>query len=147
MSGFVPEDFDVPLRLDGPGFTLVPLGPQHNERDHAAWMSSVEHIRSTPGFADGDWPSPMSLEENRVDLEMHARHFAERRGFTYSVLDGADDVVGCVYIYPTDHPEHDADVRSWVRATRAELDRSLWAEVSAWLATDWPFVSVDYAAR
>ncbi|UJW29792.1 hypothetical protein L3Q67_31775 [Saccharothrix sp. AJ9571] len=33
-----------------------PLGPQHNRADHAAWTSSIEHIRSTPGYPDGDWP-------------------------------------------------------------------------------------------
>ena len=29
----------------------------------------------------------MTLAENLADLEMHARHFADRRGFTYTVLD------------------------------------------------------------
>ena len=65
----------------------------------------------------------MSLEENHADLERHARDFAERAGFTYTVLapDG-DDVLGCVYIYPSRDERHDADVRSWVRADVAELD-------------------------
>jgi hypothetical protein len=46
-------------------FHLEPLGPQHNQADHAAWMSSIEHIRSTPGYPDGNWPprSGMTLEE------------------------------------------------------------------------------------
>jgi hypothetical protein len=46
---------------------LEPLGPEHNEDDHEAWSSSIEHIRATPGFLDGRWPSPMTLEENRAD--------------------------------------------------------------------------------
>ena len=80
---------------------LVPLGPQHNERDYAAWSSSIDHIRATPGFPDGDWPHEMTLEENRGDLERHARDFAARTGFTYTVLDPDDgDVIGCLYIYP-----------------------------------------------
>jgi len=37
---------------------------------------------------------------NLGDLERHARDFAERRGFTYTVL-GAGEVIGCVYIYLT----------------------------------------------
>lgn len=49
---FVPDDFDVPLRHAWAGFHLEPLGPQHNERDYEAWMSSIDHIRSTPGFSD-----------------------------------------------------------------------------------------------
>ena len=138
---FVPDDFEVPLALVGAGFRLEPLGPQHNERDHEAWMSSIAHIRATPGFPDGDWPTAMTLDRNLADLERHAAHFAERVGFTYSVLDG-DDVVGCVYIYPSDTA--DADVQSWVRESRAELDEALWRAVAAWLEADWPFDSVDY---
>lgn len=140
---FVPPDFPVPPGLDGPGFRLEPLGPEHNERDHAAWSTSMEHITATPGFADWGWPVPMSLEENLADLREHAADFAARRGFTYSVLDG-DAVIGCVYIYP-DGPG--AAVRSWVTATRAELDTVLWATVSDWLERCWPFETVAYAPR
>jgi hypothetical protein len=38
-------------------------------------------------------------------------------------------------------------VYSWVRASRADLDGALWRAVSDWLASDWPFDSVAYAAR
>jgi hypothetical protein len=40
-----------------------------------------------------------------------------------------------------------ADVHSWVRADRAELDVPLYAAVSAWLADAWPFAEVRYAPR
>ena len=33
----VPDDFEVPLRFETQAFVLEPLGPEHNERDHAAW--------------------------------------------------------------------------------------------------------------
>jgi hypothetical protein len=90
----------------------------------------------------------MSLAANRADLERHAEDYARRTGFTYTVLapDG-DDVIGCVYIYPSRDERFDADVRSWVRAERAELDAPLHAAVSRWLAEDWPFAAVDYADR
>jgi hypothetical protein len=88
----------------------------------------------------------MSLEENRADLVRHADDFARRAGFTYSVLDG-DEVIGCVYIYPSRSAGQDADVSSWVAAARAELDAPLHAAVSRWLADDWPFTAVEYAAR
>jgi hypothetical protein len=68
---FVSDDFDVPNEFEGPGFRLEPLGPVHNERDHRAWMSNIEHIRATPGMKGG-WPSPMTVEENMSDLEEHA---------------------------------------------------------------------------
>lgn len=91
----------------------------------------------------------MGLDGNLADLEQHARDFEQRTGFTYTVLDpGTRDVIGCVYVYPPNDDAHDASVRSWVRATLAELDRDLWAVVSGWLASDaWPFERPDYAAR
>jgi hypothetical protein len=96
----------------------------------------------------------MSLDDNLRDLERHARDFAARRGFTYTVLSaGTDDVIGCVYIYPPSGQGPDgtggrrAAVRSWVRADRAALDPVLHDAVLAWLERDWPFDSVEYAPR
>ena len=142
---FVPAEFTVPQRLETPLFVLEPLGPQHNDADYAAWSSSMEHIHASPGWEGSTWPREMSLEENRADLERHARDFAQRTGFTYTVLDPADGtVIGCVYIYPRDAG---VSVQSWVRAASAELDAELWRAVSEWLAKDWPFERIDYAAR
>ena len=96
----------------------------------------------------------MSLDDNLRDLERHARDFAGRRGFTYTVLSaGTGDVVGCVYIYPPrgQEPrgsgEKHAVVSSWVRADRAALDPVLYNAVLAWLERDWPFDSIEYAPR
>jgi len=86
----------------------------------------------------------MTLAENLADLEMHARHFRERHGFTYTVLERATGtVVGCVYIYPvgaadadrsSDLIGHDASIRSWVSAAYAPHEA-------------WPFERVAYAPR
>ena len=145
---FVPQEFEAPLRLDTPQFRLEPLGPQHNDSDYAAWSSSIDHIHSTPGWEESSWPSEMTLDENRGDLERHADDFANRAGFTYTVLDPDDaGVIGCVYIYPAKDGTHDAHVLSWVRASHADLDATLWQTVSDWLDREWPFERVDYAAR
>ena len=145
---FVPEGFVPPEGPAMAGFVLEPLGPQHNESDHDAWTSSIEHIRATPGYPDGDWPHPMTLEQNRGDLERHQRDFEQRKGFTYTVLDpGSRSVIGCVYIYPSKKEAVDAEVHSWVRASVADLDLPLWRAVSTWLDSQWPFESIEYAAR
>ena len=147
-TSFVPPDFVVPSSLETPLFRLEPLGPQHNEADYAAWTSSIDHIRSTPGFSDAKWPDGRSNEDNLRDLDRHADDFEHRRGFTYTVLDPATaDVIGCVYIYPEKGDPHCARVQSWVRASRAELDVPLWRAVSAWLETSWPFAAVSYDDR
>jgi RimJ/RimL family protein N-acetyltransferase len=143
---FVPDDFRPPLRLVADHFVLEPLGPEHNEDDHEAWSSSIDHIRATPGYPDGRWPRPMTLEENRADLERHARDFAARAGFTYTVLDPSNgSVIGCVYIYPDTKGGDDAVVSSWVRATHARRDAALRELVSGWLADAWPFQRISYA--
>jgi RimJ/RimL family protein N-acetyltransferase len=148
VADFVPHDFDVPRGLEATQFVLEPLGPEHNDQDYAAWTSSMEHIRATPGYPDGRWPREMTPDENRADLERHADDFRHRRGFTYTVLDPATrDVIGCVYIYPQRDNADDAQALSWVRASHAELDVPLWRTVGAWLESDWPFATVEYAPR
>ena len=137
---FVPAGFEPPTRYVAAPFRLEPLGPEHNERDHAAWTSSIDHIRRSPGYPDGNWPRPMSLEENRSDLERHARDFRDRKGFTFTVLDPDDDVVGCVYVYPARDGVHDAVVQSWVRESEAEHDGALRQAIADWVTSDaWPF--------
>ncbi|MER5484867.1 N-acetyltransferase [Streptomyces sp. NPDC002812] len=153
---FVPpaEGFEVPVRLVGEGFRLEPLGPEHNEGDLAAWSGSIEHVRATPGFL-GDWPPEegMSPEANLADLVRHAADFAERRGFTYSILEGEQDgtgeVVGCLYIYPAKADPERVHVTSWVRADRAALDKTVYETVMRWFTEVWPFDAerIDYAAR
>src|SRR5204863_7021199 len=85
MADFVPEDLDPPAGLTTPQFRLEPLGLQHNDADYAAWTSSMQHIRQTPGFTRGSWPREMTLDENRDDLLRHQRDFEGRTGFTYTV--------------------------------------------------------------
>ncbi len=142
---FVPPDFEPPTSLTTPQFRLEPLGPQHNESDLAAWTSSVPHIRSTPGYPDGNWPPEdgMTPERNLADLTRHAADFAARKGFTFTVLDPADDdVIGCVYIYPTREAGHDAEVQSWVTADKAALDVPVADAVATWLEAEWPWKRV-----
>jgi hypothetical protein len=114
-------------------------------------MASIEHIRTTPGYPDGDWPPSdgMPLETNLSDLRRHADHFAAGKGFTFTVLDPADRdvVIGCVYLYPTTSAAHDVTVRSWVRADRADLDVPLAEAVAEWIASEWPWGRPDRYGR
>ncbi|GAA5199297.1 hypothetical protein GCM10023322_74620 [Rugosimonospora acidiphila] len=149
-STLVPDDFAVPRELVAKRFRLEPLGPQHNERDHAAWTSSIEHIRSTPGFEGGGWPpiAGMPMERNLADLRRHADDFTQRSGFTYSVIEvPGNEVIGCVYIYLARDDDTIVEARSWTRVDRADLDKSLYEAVSGWLSADWPFPKVRYAPR
>ncbi len=147
---FVPAGFEPPTSLVTEHFRLEPLGPQHNDSDLTAWTSSIDHIRNTPGYPDGNWPPPegMTPERNRADLERHAADFAARKGFTFTVLDPVEDlVIGCVYLYPSRSPEHDVDVQSWVTAERAQLDAPLADAVASWLTEAWPWRRPDRHGR
>ncbi len=145
---FVPDGFDPPTVLDAGAFRLEPLVAARNPGDLDAWTSSIDHIRATPGYENRSWPAvAFTLEENLSDVEGHERDFAARRGFTFSVLDANASVIGCVYFYPPQRPGYDVDVRSWVRASHAELDAPVAAAVRTWLAEAWPWSRPDYAAR
>ncbi|WP_244291271.1 hypothetical protein [Streptomyces subrutilus] len=97
----------------------------------------------------------MSAEANLADLERHARDFAERRAFTYSVVEGEGEaegepeVIGCLYIHPGRERPGRVQVSSWVRADRAHLDGPLYEAVGRWLREVWPFDAerIDYAPR
>jgi hypothetical protein len=142
----VEDSFAVPDAFVADGLRLELLGPQHNAADHAAWTSSIEHIRSTPGFDQG-WPpaAGMTLADNLADLESHAERSARRVDFAYSVIEIATgDVIGCVYVKPSPTAEGEVKASSWVCATRAELDGRLTGVVGAWLLEAWPFEVVHY---
>jgi hypothetical protein len=73
---FVPVSFNPPSSLATNQFRLEPLGPQHNQADHAAWMSSIEHIRCTPGYpsASEQWDvtvqSWVRADRSRLDVPL-----------------------------------------------------------------------------
>ena len=81
-------------------------------------------------------------------MQRHAADFTSRAGFTFTVLDPSDgDVIGCVYLYPTDSADHDVTVQSWVRGDQAHLDVPLADAVAAWLDAEWPWKRVDRRGR
>ena len=69
-------------------------------------------------------------------------------GFTFTVLEPVTgDVIGCVYLYPSESPDADVTVQSWVRASHVELDVPLADAVAAWLAAEWPWERVHRPGR
>ena len=57
------------------------------------------------------------------------------------------EVIGCVYIYPSKRAGYDVDVRSWVRADRADLDGPVSSAVATWLSSDWPRGTINQQSR
>jgi hypothetical protein len=147
---FVPEEFEVPKRERTDLFVIEPLQERHNQSDYEAGTSSREHIKATPGFVGHKlWvDESSSLADNATSIAQHSKDFEERAEFNYAVLDASTgEVIGSVYIRPSGRDGFDADVRSWVRADRAGLDKVLHDQVTRWLTDVWPLRKPDYAAR
>jgi len=136
--------FDPPAGLDTDRVHLEPLTPEHAALDHAAFMSSREHLHSTLHW--GSWPRPdTTVEDNRKDLGRHEREFDAREAYAYTVL--APDraaCVGCVYLSPVEGDPRAVELSYWVTAAgvKAGLDEHLFAAVLAWLEQSWPFDTV-----
>ena len=147
VKPFVPPDFVVPQTLDTAEFRLRMLSVHDVVKDYEAVMSSVAHCKTVWG---GEWPEGLSLTQNLIDLGWHQKEFQTRRSFAYTVVDPGDtEVLGCVYILPTQKRGYEAEVYLWARQRELAggLETRLAAAVRAWLAAQWPFHAVAYPGR
>ncbi|WP_442678196.1 twin-arginine translocation pathway signal protein [Sphingomonas sp. ASY06-1R] len=147
---FIPATFTPPTRIEGPGFVLVPLGPEVVKLDYDAYMSSIDHLQKTFSRST-NWPREGITDADAMkDMEGEQARFRARKSFAYAVLtpDGRRER-GSVYVSPSPVPGHDAVVRLWV--TKADydagFDAALYQWVRAWVARDWPFRTVAYPGR
>jgi hypothetical protein len=142
MYELVAEDFDVPTGLEHERFRLRKLTVDDVVQDFDAICSRVDHLgTSQPPFVP-------TIELNLVDLGWHQKEFELRRSFAYTVVaPDESEVLGCVYLYPSE--THDAQIKLWVRQSAWDdgLDPVLEATVREWVATRWPFGRVTFAER
>jgi hypothetical protein len=146
-SAFVPADFAVPQFLETQCFRLRMLTIHDLELDFAAVTSSVEHLQTV---WQNDWPVGLTLEQNLIDLGWHQKEFQRRSSFAYTVVrPDESQVLGCVYIYPSEKVDFDAEVYLWARVSElpSGLERELEVEVRNWLDDQWPFGKVAYPGR
>ena len=145
----VPADFDVPERLDGPGFHLRMLSVEDLEKDFEAVIETTAQLQGLFG-PDSPWPEGVTKDEDLIDLAWHQREFTIRHSFAYTVM-AADEsrCLGCVYIFPSERRGYDAKVFYWVRSgpEAGTRDAELGRMVRDWLAARWPFSAVAYPGR
>lgn len=140
---FVPDSFDVPQKLTTNKFVLKPLTVEMCAMDYEAVMADPDLIRGS--YRDQpEWPpADMTLAQNLKDLQDHEGEVTTRRAFTYSVLSPDEShCVGCVYIYPSQSPDFDADIFMWT--TTIDRYPVLFATVRDWVIHAWPFKKVQY---
>lgn len=145
----VADDFDVPERLEGPGWHLRMLSVDDLDRDFEAVIDSAERLRGLFG-PESSWPDGVTKDEDLIDLAWHQREFTIRHSFAYTVM-AADEsrCLGCVYVFPSARRGYDAQVFYWVRSgpDADARDHELGRRVRDWIAARWPFGAVAYPGR
>ena len=145
---FIPTEFVVPDGLSTANFRLRMLSADDVEKDFEAVTSSAARLSTV--WPDSGWPAGLTLRQNLIDLGWHEKEFQNRTSFAYTmVAPDESQVLGCVYVYPTDKLEYDAEVFLWVRESEEanDLDELLLKVVQRWLKSDWPFENPAFPGR
>ena len=150
MKKLVPDNFEIPEKLQTDKFRLRMLTVDDVDKDYEAVMSSIEHLQGIFGERI-DWPSPnLTKKQDLIDLGWHQKEFQRRTSFAYTVMKPDEkECLGCMYIFPTDKQGYDADVFMWVTKKEYDngLDSMLFDTVKSWIKKDWPFKKVAYPGR
>ncbi len=150
VSSLVPAGFSVPHSLVTKEFRLRMLTINDVVKDYDAVMSSVTHLQGVFG-PNSTWPTAdLSLEQDLIDLGWHQKEFQNRSSFAYTVMSlGETRCLGCVYIYPAEPADYDAQVILWARQSEVAsgLEDRLLATVKAWIAEAWPFERVGFPGK
>ncbi|HEY3506333.1 MAG TPA: N-acetyltransferase [Actinocatenispora sp.] len=148
---WLPAGFVHPTRVPVPGgHHLRPIAGADTDLDYPAVMGSRERLWATYGEAWG-WPAAdMTYDDDRRDLERHAREIEAHESFNYALFDDAEAaLLGCVYIDPPERQGADAEISWWVVDDRVgtDLERALDALIPRWIATVWPFRRPRFVGR
>ena len=145
----LPTGFQAPAVWQGQQCLLVPAAPCWVKLDYAAVIASRGQLQGLFGAGDAWPPADLTQADDKADLAWHEQEFAQGKSFAYSLLStDRERCLGCLYLYPTASPEHDAEAYLWAAATEPELVRAaVVAEVMQWLARDWPFAALAWPGR
>ncbi|HKY13753.1 MAG TPA: hypothetical protein VJM33_02430 [Microthrixaceae bacterium] len=140
---WLPDDFEHPTRATlATGHHLRPMSGEDVDLDYPAVMSSRDRLWTIYGEAWGWPPAGMTLEQDREDLDRHARDIAAHESFLYGVFDEDEtQLLGCLYIDP---PERDggadAEISWWVvdDVVGTDVEAAMREFVPRWIAGAWP---------
>jgi hypothetical protein len=148
---FVPGDFKVPEFKQFEDMQLCLLNMDHTRLDYEAYMSNIDHVKGVLGPHFMDWPTPditprLALADTGWCEWMHDLKIC----FSYGIFNAdMSRELGCLYLSPTDHPDHDAEICFWFvkDASDAGVEPRFMAFVRDWLASDWPFARPGFPGR
>ncbi len=149
ITKLVPDNFEVPETLETMNYRLRMLTVNDVLKDYLAVISSQEQLVNLFND-DSPWPNGLTLEQNLIDLGWHQKEFQKRRSFAYTVVSLDDnEVLGCLYIYPSQNKEYCADIFLWYKESYIgePKDEELLNNVKDWVNNEWPFKKVNYVGR
>jgi len=150
-DSWLPSDFEHPTRLDLPtGHHLRPIRADDVELDYAAVMNSRPRLWEIFGEAWGWPPDTMTFEQDRDDLDRHAREIEAHESFNYAIFDVHERaLLGCVYVDPPEFDGADAEICWWVvdAMLGSDLEDVLEIAIPVWIANEWPLVRPRYIGR
>jgi len=149
-NSFVPNEFNVPDKFENEHFRIRMLTVKDVGKDYDAVMTSIDHLQGVFG-PKSKWPSKgLTFEQDLIDLGWHQKEFQMRSSFTYTVVKlDESEVIGCIYIFPTNKLDYNAEATMWVRSSVLEegLDSILFKTVKQWMRDEWPFKNIAYPGR
>jgi hypothetical protein len=149
-NSFVPNEFKVPDKLENEYLRIRMLSVNDVVKDYDAVMTSIDHLQGVFG-PKSKWPSTdLTFEQDLIDLGWHQKEFQMRSSFAYTVVKlDESEVIGCIYIFPTDKGDYNASITMWVRASEVGngLDSILFESVKKWVSEVWPFKKAAYPGR
>ncbi|MGJ8720230.1 MAG: GNAT family N-acetyltransferase [Salinibacterium amurskyense] len=144
-ESWLPAGWQHPTHVALPtGHHLRPICASDTELDMDAVMGSRERLWSIYGEAWGWPPASMTAEQDRADLQRHADEMQTNESFNFALFDADEtELIGCVYIDPSEDETADADISWWVRDeyVGTELEAALNEFVPAWIERDWPLAN------
>ena len=147
---FIPAEFKVPEVLETDKFRLRMLTVNDVVKDYDAVITSIDHLKGVLGKGNKWPPKDLTLEQDLIDLGWHQKEFQNRSSFAYTVINlDETQCLGCVYIFPSNNSDSDAEIYMWVRKSEFEkgLDPILFETVKKWVRQKWPFKKVIYPGR
>ena len=107
----------IPTGFGNDAYTVRPIAVEDYKKDYEALNASREHLHKNFSAPGDPWPEDDLNEfEDSLDLWGHVVDARLRNGFTYTIeAAGGKRTLGCIYIYPTNHPKFEAQVTMWVR--------------------------------
>lgn len=133
----IPDDFQVPDRYHSEKFIFIPLTINLCELDFDAVLDNDESKTNV-------LPPKHTLHQNLIDLGYHQKEMQKKASFTYSILTPDEKkCMGCVYIYPSDIENFDADIEFWVRNSCTNLYDEIKSGLESWIETDWKILKIN----